>query len=94
MITTTNVGTVDLLSRDKPELPKELEADFPELYNWIFHHNHHTKTWNAFTRDDHNKYFDGKAESVVTSRDINLLINIILRGGGNPEKIKQLTISG
>lgn len=44
------------------------------LYNWIFHYNYHTQTWNAFPRDQHTKYFNGAADTLVKEDTINKCI--------------------
>ena len=30
-----------------------------EIYNWLFHYNHHTEEWTAFHREDHTAYWNG-----------------------------------
>jgi hypothetical protein len=37
------------------------------LYNWLFHYNTYTKEWNAFPREEHSDYFNGKSKNVVSS---------------------------
>ncbi len=46
------------------------------LYDYLFHFNHHTGYWNAFRRSDNDKYFNGTLQSdvVIKNKDIDKII--------------------
>lgn len=61
------------------------------LYNWLFHFNPHTLVWAAVHRDHYNEYWsDFKHKAVLRSADINTLVEIIQKTGGDHEQIKKL----
>lgn len=64
------------------------------LYDWLFHYNHYTNMWNAFKRDDLNKYFNGELESALSSKKHSTLVDIIEKTGGDETKIKKLLKNG
>ena len=64
------------------------------LYDWLFHYNHYTNMWNAFKRDDLNKYFNGKLEIALSSKKHSTLVDIIEKTGGDETKIKKLLKNG
>lgn len=46
-----------------------------QYQQYLFHFNPYTKEWNAFLREDLQKYFNGdKPKSLITSSDIELLL--------------------
>jgi hypothetical protein len=65
-----------------------------ELYDWLFHYNHHIKSWAAFKREDITKYFNGELQNVLTSKKHSTLADIIERTGGDEAKIKKLLKDG
>lgn len=65
-----------------------------ELYDWLFHYNHYTKIWTAFKREDINKYFNGELEDALSSKKHNTLVDIIIKTGGDENKIKKLLKNG
>ena len=50
-----------------------------ELYYYLFHYNSFTGYWNAFKREDKEKYFNGqlKEDLVLKNKDIMVLINYL-----------------
>jgi hypothetical protein len=66
------------------------ENTMENLYDWLFHYNPFTKTWNAFKRDDLKKYFNGESENTLSSKNYNTLVEIIHKSGGDDKKIKKL----
>jgi hypothetical protein len=46
--------------------------------------------WNAFKRDDLNKYFNGELENVLSSKKHSTLVDIIEKTNGDDTKIKKL----
>lgn len=50
-----------------------------DLYNWLFHYNHHTELWNAFHRDDHKAYWNGELNehNIYQHKDFGELIKIL-----------------
>jgi hypothetical protein len=50
-----------------------------DLYNWLFHYNHHTKLWNAFHRDDHAAYWNGTLQenNIYQHSDITMLLKTL-----------------
>jgi hypothetical protein len=60
------------------------------LYDWLFHYNHYTNMWNAFKRDDLNKYFNGELENILTSKKHSTLVEIIEKTKGDKTALKKL----
>jgi hypothetical protein len=50
--------------------------------------------WNAFKRDDLNKYFNGELEIALSSKKHSTLVDIIEKTGGDETKIKKLLKNG
>ena len=51
------------------------------LYNYVIHYNSFTKMWNAIPRDKYNSYWSNrKVKGVLSSKKINTLIELIVRG--------------
>lgn len=62
------------------------------LYNWVFHFNSFTNTWAAIPREDYQTYWsDSNHPSVIRSREITTLIDILYKTNGDKDKIEQLT---
>jgi hypothetical protein len=55
-----------------------------DLYDYLFHYNKYTKYWNAFKRENKEKYFNGqlKEEEILKSKNIMHLINYIKTKNG------------
>lgn len=58
---------------------KKMENKYENLYDYMFHYNIYTNEWNAFLREDSNKYMAGTNNDVVIFKDsdINKLIEKI-----------------
>jgi hypothetical protein len=51
------------------------------LHDYVIHYNSFTKLWNAIPRDKYNAYWSNrKVEGVLSSKKINTLIELIMRG--------------
>ena len=50
-----------------------------KLYNYIFHFNYLDDTWNAFTRENYKKYWNGELEEkeILQSRNAMVLVKIM-----------------
>jgi hypothetical protein len=57
------------------------------LYDWLFHYNIYTKKWEAFKRDEVAAFGSGKAK-LITSSNINTLIEIVKKTNGDTEKLR------
>jgi hypothetical protein len=60
------------------------------LYDWVFHYNHISKTWAAVKRDEIADYFNGKAKDVLTSKKHSTLVDIITKTSGDSDKLRKL----
>jgi hypothetical protein len=63
------------------------------LYHWMFHYNHYTELWSAFQRKDCTQYFDNPTDPdliVIKSKDVNTVVNILYKIGGDESKIMDL----
>lgn len=59
-----------------------------ELYGWVFTYNTYTKNWHVTDRDNYHKLFsDTFHGNVLRSKDINTLIEIIIKNKGDINKI-------
>jgi len=49
------------------------------LYDYLFHFNPYTKEWNAFKREDKEKYFNGEITSseVLKAKKFNVLLDYL-----------------
>ena len=60
-----------------------------KLYDYLFHYNHHTKSWAAIPRDKHDSYWsDYHTPGIIRSSDIKTLIELINKGDDFVKKIK------
>jgi hypothetical protein len=51
------------------------------LYDYTFHYNHYTKTWNAIPREKYSEYWNNQnAEGVLKSSNIKTLMELIQKG--------------
>lgn len=51
------------------------------LYDYVFHYNHFKKIWSAIPRESYNEYWSNeKAENVISSKKIETLIELIIKG--------------
>lgn len=60
------------------------------LYDWLFHYNHISKTWAAIKRDEIADYFNGKAKDVLTSKKHSTLVDVISKTSGDSDKLRKL----
>ena len=61
-----------------------------ELYEWLFHYNHHTKAWAAFKREHATAYFNGDHTFVIRSKSQRTLEELICSHGGDIQKINEI----
>ena len=49
------------------------------LYDYLFHFNPYTKEWNAFKREDKEKYFNGEITSneILKAKKFNVLLDYL-----------------
>lgn len=60
-----------------------------ELYDYVFHYNPYTKTWNAIPRAQYTEYTNNnELDSVLKSKDFNTLVELILKGTTFVKSIK------
>jgi hypothetical protein len=70
--------------------PAESELISP-LYNWVFHFNSFNNMWAAIPREHYQEYWNvSDHPSIIKSREITTLIDILYKIGGDPSKIEQL----
>jgi hypothetical protein len=60
------------------------------LYNWLFHYNSYEQTWYAFTREDHNNYFNNGDCFTIKSKNVSVLVELITRAKGKKEQIQSV----
>lgn len=60
------------------------------LYDWVFHYNHISKTWAAIRRDEIAEYFNGTAKDVLTSKKHSTLVDVISKTSGDSDKLRKL----
>jgi hypothetical protein len=66
-----------------------MKNNYP-LWQWIFHYNEHMQMWFAFTRDQYNKYWNGELLNPLKSKKLDVLVEIIRKADGDPNKINKL----
>jgi hypothetical protein len=60
-----------------------------ELYDYVFHYNPYTGIWNAIPREDYTEYWNNSSlSSVIKSKNLNTLIELVTRGEGFIKTIK------
>lgn len=64
--------------------------DNSTLYNWVFNFNPFTQNWRACKREDYNKLFSEPESNFLSAKDLNVLIELILKTNGNIDKINNL----
>lgn len=60
------------------------------LSNWLFYFNVYDDNWYAFTREDHNDFFNVGSCFSIKSKHTSVLVEIIKRAEGKKEKIKDV----
>lgn len=61
------------------------------LYGWVFVYNPYTELWNAARREDYTLLYTAtskKSPKVLRSKDVNTLIELIIKTNGEPQKVK------
>lgn len=60
------------------------------LYDYVFHYNHLKGVWSAIPRDKQNEYWNNiKCESILQSKDFNVLFELISRGEDFIKKVEK-----
>lgn len=63
------------------------------LYGWAFNYNPHTQNWRAIKREHYTEMFSKTEDEngpMLVSRDIQTLIDLIVRTNGEKESIDKL----
>ena len=60
------------------------------LYGWLFTYNPHTENWRTCKREDYLKFFSSPETEFIRSKNLNTLIEIIIKTQGDEDKIKKL----
>jgi len=61
-----------------------------ELHNFIFTYNNYTGNWRVCKREQYLDLFNKPETEFLRSKEINTLIELIIKTGGDEEKIKKL----
>jgi hypothetical protein len=69
---------------------KEKYNNMGQLHGWVFTFNIYTKNWVAATRDQYLDLFSKPETEFLRSKNINTLQELIIKTGGDEEKIKKL----
>ena len=76
------------------EEPYYKPADLAYLEDWVFHFNSFRNEWAAVPRETYNEYWnDYKNRSVLRSKNLNILLDLLHKSKGNKEIIEDI-ISG
>lgn len=76
------------------EEPYYKPADLAYLEDWVFHFNSFRNEWAAVPRETYNEYWnDYKNRSVLRSKHLNILLDLLHKSKGNKEIIEDI-ISG
>ena len=76
------------------EEPYYKPADLAYLEDWVFHFNSFRNEWSAVPRETYNEYWnDYKNRSVLRSKHLNILLDLLHKSKGNKEIIEDI-ISG
>lgn len=67
---------------------KPMTNSMDNLYGWLFHFNHHEKSWAAFRREHISEYFNGDFTHVIKSKTQKTLEELICSNDGDLEKIQ------
>jgi len=55
--------------------------EMQKVYNYVFHYNPHTETWNAIPRDKYQEYWSNKGvKEVLKSKELKVLTELINKG--------------
>lgn len=74
------------------DLEKTYDNSLSYLEDWVFHFNSFTNHWAAIPRDNYTDYWnDYKHSSVLRSKHLNTLLDLLHKTKGDVEMIEQLT---
>lgn len=74
------------------DLEKIYDNSLAYLEDWVFHFNSFTNQWAAIPRDSYTEYWsDYKHPSVLRSKHLNTLLDLLHKTKGDVEVIDQLT---
>lgn len=61
------------------------------LQDWVFNYNPYTKQWAAVPRASYQNYWSNyNTEGVYKSKNINTLIEVLIKSKGDPKEIEKL----
>lgn len=62
-----------------------------KLHDWVFNYNSYTNKWNTAKREHYNDLFsNSQSNNVLSASDINVLMDLIIKTNGEPDKINKL----
>lgn len=61
-----------------------------ELHNWLFTYNSYTQLWRTTKRENYLDLFSKPETEFLRSKDINTLMELIIKTGGDEVEIKKL----
>lgn len=74
------------------DLEKVYDNSLAYLEDWVFHFNSFTNQWAAIPRDSYTEYWsDYKHSSVLRSKHLNTLFDLLHKTKGDVEMIDRLT---
>ncbi len=56
-----------------------MNKDKDILFGYILHYNPYNSKWSAIKREDKDKYFNGELDNVISSDDVNKLIELVIK---------------
>ena len=65
-----------------------------QLHNFLFTYNSYTKNWRVTQRENYLDFFSKPEKEFLRSKDINTLMELIIKTGGDEVKIKKLLKHG
>lgn len=61
------------------------------LYNYTFHHNHHTQIWTAIPRGSESQYWNNMtAPGMLRSKDLSVLMEIVIKFENDPDFLNKI----
>lgn len=74
----------------EPEM-SAAQMGMQDVYNWFFHFNVYNNTWAAIPRDLVGQYLNkSKIAGILFSKELDTLVDLILRTGGDEQSIEEL----
>jgi hypothetical protein len=71
--------------------PQQEDID-TSVYNFVFHYNAYTGLWSAIPRDLYDQYWsDHDLPGVLRSKDVNTLLHLLRRTGGDVQEVYKIT---